>query len=103
MTQTTEPNLPRWEGWRHTHTIDYRMRPFPVMARVVDGAVMMFRTDGLIEWIKLPGRAGWLFRGMLIGSGVGVRTNPGSSIEELQPGYHHPVDALPENLGAEGE
>lgn len=84
MNRPTDPDLPDWHGFHHTHDVCYRQQVFPVMARVVEGASVMFRSDGLVEWLKLPGRVGWLFRGTPIGSGVGLREIGDSSTRSLE-------------------
>jgi len=81
----TDLNLPRWNGFRHTHDVFYRGNPFPVMARVIEGAVFFYRADGLVEWVRPPGRVGWLYRGREV-SDVGCREiepNVGSELRAL--------------------
>lgn len=87
----TDPRPPPWQGYRHTHDVCYRGVVFPVHARVLDGTVVMYRADGLVEWVKLPGRTGWLYRGAAVGA-VSIRT-VATGAEPL-PGYRT-VERLP--------
>jgi hypothetical protein len=48
--------------WIHTHDLSYRRRVWPVMSKTYMGMMLMFRADGMVEWLRHP-TSGWAFRG----------------------------------------
>lgn len=42
--------------WVHTHNVNWRGKPNPVMVADVHGVVRLcFRSDGMVEWLITPG------------------------------------------------
>jgi hypothetical protein len=42
--------------WAHTHNVNWRGKPHPVMVVDVHGVVRLcFRSDGMVEWLITPG------------------------------------------------
>lgn len=85
--------------WFHTHDLIFRKRTWPVMSKVYCGMQLMFRADGMIEWMRHP-LSGWAFRGQPV-QGVSLRSVIFGNGKKYNPELPAPPPTVPGMKAAE--